>query len=65
MTLQDLLEALPDYFDELGLNFEEWAAAHQGYESWSYSDLYNALPLELREMIGEIDQNISWNNDGM
>ena len=58
-------ELLMMLFEELGLDFEEWAGQHLGWESWTDQEIYAKLPDEVKENLGEIVLNWSWYHGGM
>lgn len=58
-------ELLMMLFEELGLDFEEWAGQNLGWESWTDQEIYAKLPDEVKENLGEIVLNWSWYHGGM
>lgn len=51
-------------FEELGLDFEDWAAQYN-YASMSDQEIYNVLPQAIINELSEFGINASWMHDGM
>ena len=62
MITQDILKML---FDEVGMSFSDWASSSGYSDSWSDEKIYNELPKEIQEEIGDIVMNASWYHHGM
>ena len=58
-------EILMMLFDELGLDFEEWAAIVGLAPSWTDKQIYDALPDAVKALCGEFGLNASWMHGGM
>ena len=57
-------EILMMLFDELGMNFEEWAATYN-YANMTDQEIYNALPDKIKAACGDFGLNASWMHGGM
>ena len=57
-------EILMMLFDELGFDFEEWAAQYD-YANMTDQEIYNALPAEIKALCGDFGLNASWMHGGM
>lgn len=51
-------------FEELGLDFEDWAAQYD-YADMSDQEIYNVLPQAIINELSEFGINASWMHDGM
>ena len=59
---EDLLKYL---FGELGLDFDEWADMYPLWTTWTDQQIYNALPQDVKDELGDILMNYSWYHGGM
>lgn len=51
-------------FEELGLDFEDWAAQYD-YADMSDQEIYNVLPQAIINELSEFGINASWMHHGM
>ena len=59
------LETLQMLFEELGLDFDDWADEVGYTSSWTDPQIYTELPPAIKEEMADIVMNTSWWHDGM
>ncbi len=57
-------EILMMMFEELGYDFEEWAAVND-YANMSDQAIYAALPADIQAACGDFGLNASWMHGGL
>ena len=62
VTLEMLFEELGE---DAGMTFLEWQANNPGWEDWTDSQIYSALPDVIKAFAADIVMNASWYHDGM